>query len=234
MINENGNELNLSGFDQDSSENIEENRRRFLSALGTDHKLSTVWQIHGDGVKIVRNFDEATNTDDKFDALISSLSGLLIGIKTADCVPILIGDPQTGSYAAIHAGWRGSVAAIATKAVRALKEAYNADPKNMIAAIGPSACGRKYEVGSDVIEAFAAKFSTSGKYFDPTREGHALVDLQTANHDQLVSEGIPEQNIYISPYCTIERTDLFFSYRAENRLYGKTGRSLSVVGLANA
>lgn len=234
MTNESRTELNLAGYDEDSEENITENRRRFLAAFHGKHTLSTVWQIHSNYVKAVDTFDEAANTDEKYDALVSNLDGLLVGVKTADCVPVLVGDPVSRSYAAIHAGWRGTVASIVTNAVNLLKERYRADPENMIAAIGPSACGRTYEIGSDVIDAFTEKFSESEKYFTPTREDHARVDLKYANRDQLVDAGLQTENIFVTDLCTIESVELFFSYRVEKRLYGKTGRSLSVIGLANA
>jgi len=104
-------------------------------------------------------------------------------------------------------------------------------PSDLLAAIGPAASGRCYEVGSDVIETFAKNFSNGETYFTTTRVGHALVDLHTANRDQLVGEGVPSSAISTAPLCTIARIDLFFSYRVEKGLYGKTGRLLSVVGV---
>ncbi len=82
-----------------------------------------------------------------------------------------------------------------------------------------------------MIDAFAEKFSTCGKLFTPTREGHALIDLHLANKEQLLSVGVLPENIFTAPLCTIERTDLFFSYRVEKKLYGKTGRLMAVIGL---
>jgi copper oxidase (laccase) domain-containing protein len=82
-----------------------------------------------------------------------------------------------------------------------------------------------------VIDAFAEKFSTCGKLFTPTLKGHALVDLHLANKEQLLSVGVLPENIFTAPLCTMERTDLFFSYRVEKRLYGKTGRLMAVIGL---
>jgi polyphenol oxidase len=220
-------DLNLAGYDDDTAENIEENRRRFLSVFEGDLKLSTVWQVHGDSIKVVRTAAEADKTDERHDAIISDISGLLVGVKTADCVPILVGDPQSGAYAAVHAGWRGTAASIAAKAVRRMAELYGSRPCEMIAAIGPAATCRRYEVGADVIEAFT-ELEDSHLYFTPTRNDHALVDLIAANRDQLTACGI--EKLRISPFCTIEHTDLFFSYRIEKKKYGKTGRLLSVIG----
>lgn len=223
--------LNLAGFDEDSSDNIHENRRRFLAALGGEHTLSTVWQVHGDTVKKVTSQSHIEQTEDRADALVSDLESLLVGVKTADCVPILIGDPTTGAFAAVHAGWRGTVRSIAAKTVRTLIENYGSDPDDLVCAIGPAASCRSYEIGQDVIDEFSKSFGAeSSKYFKPTREGHAYVDLHAANRDQLIGCGVRNKNLFSSPFCTMERPDLFFSYRLEKKKYGKTGRLLSVIG----
>jgi hypothetical protein len=112
-----------------------------------------------------------------------------------------------------------------------MREKFGTNPRDLIAAIGPAASGRNYEVGGDVIELFQQNFFENYQdFFTPTRENHALVDLFKANNFQLLSSGVAPENIYISELCTMERTDLFFSYRVEKRLYGKTGRLLSVIG----
>lgn len=222
--------LNLAGFDEDSAENIYENRRRFLNASGGGFKLATAWQVHGDSVKIVNDQVDVDNGDERFDGLVSKMSDILVGVKTADCVPVLIADRGKKAFAAVHAGWRGTVASIVVRAIEKMQSEFGSEPKDLIAAIGPAAgCGR-YEIGNDVIDAFAERFEGSGKYFKQTREGHALVDLHLANKDQLLSCGVPLDAIFTAPYCTMERPDLFFSYRLEKRKYGKTGRLLSVIG----
>ncbi len=224
------NDLNLAGFDEDTSANIQENRRRFISVLGRDLQLATVWQVHGDTIKTVATVSDIRDSDDRADAIVSHLGDVLVGVKTADCVPVLIGDPSTGAFAAVHAGWRGTTQSIVKKTVAKLAETYASDPRNLICAIGPAACGRNYEVGQDVIKLFAANFVGSEEYFSPTREGHALVDLHRANRDQLIASGVLADKIFVAPLCTMERSDLFFSYRLEKHKYGKTGRLLSVIG----
>lgn len=226
------NDLNLSGFDQDSRENIAENRRRFLTAFNGDFRLATAWQVHGDTIKSVETVDDINGSDERADALISHRPGVLTGVKTADCVPILLGDPVTGAFAAVHAGWRGTVLSIVKKAVNSMKTTYNVRPENIIAAIGPAAGCENYEVGFDVIDAFADSFEQSERYFTPRRDGHALVDLKRANRDHLIESGLSTEYINISTLCTMQRTDLFFSYRVEKEKYGKTGRMLSVIGRA--
>jgi len=225
------NSLNLAGFDEDSAENIYENRRRFLSVLDGDFKLAIAWQVHGDGVKAVRTNEDIENSEEKFDGLVSNIPGVLLGVKTADCVPILIGDPETRAFAAVHAGWRGTVQSIVTRAIEKMQREFGSEPKNMLAAIGPAASCRNYEIGSDVIDAFSTAFDGSEKYFSPTSEGHAYIDLHLANKDQLLACGVPLAHISTAPYCTMGRIDLFFSYRVEKKLYGKTGRLMSVIGL---
>lgn len=223
-------DLNLAGFKDDLAENIAENRRRFFSVLDEPNELATVWQVHGDSIKIVRSLDETGDSDDRCDAMVSDLSGLFLGVKTADCVPILIADPATGAFAAIHAGWRGTLASIAAKAVDKMNEAFGSNPSEMLCAIGPAALGCCYEVGSEVIEAFGRTLTEHRKYFHSSREGHAYIDLHQINSDQLAGAGINGQNIFKAPLCTMERTDLFFSYRIENPRLGKTGRLMAVIG----
>ena len=226
------NDLNLAGYDEDSLENIEENRRRFLTALGVERPIATAWQVHGDHLRTVLEPDDAVNCDERADGVVSCLTGVLAGVKTADCVPVLIGDTATGAFAAVHAGWRGTVRSIVLKAVALMIEKFGSSPADLVCAIGPAACGRSYEVGRNVIDEFSAAGLSSERYFSPTREGHALVDLHLANRDQLIGAGVPIENISTAPYCTMERTDLFFSYRVEKRKYGRTGRLLSVIGRA--
>lgn len=227
------NDLNLAGFGEDTDENIAENRRRFLKNFDEDFTLTTVWQIHSDLVKVVKTLEDIKNTEEKFDALVSNLPNTLLGVKTADCVPVLIGDPQTKSFASIHAGWRGTVESIVIKSIEKMRENYGTKAKDLICAVGPAAGCENYEIGADVIEAFAEKFPESRHLFAPTRENHALIDLHTANKEQLLTAGVLEENISIAPFCTMERTDLFFSYRAEKKKYGKTGRLMSVIGIKN-
>ncbi len=228
------NSLNLAGFDQDSAENIRENRRRFLSLVGGVWTLAACWQVHGSDVRVVRNISDAHVESERCDALTTREPGVLLGVKTADCVPVLLGDAGTGACAAVHAGWRGTLAEIVKRALAAMREEFGTDARDVRAAIGPAALSCCYEVGPDVVEAFRSKFSNADSLFTPTREGHALVDLHRANREQLVESGVAAERIQALPLCTICRPELFFSYRRDRKLYGRTGRLLSVVGLRNA
>jgi YfiH family protein len=164
------------------------------------------------------------------DIIVSNADHVLASVKTADCVPILIADPRTRSFAAVHAGWRGTLATAVIEGVKRLSHEYDARPEDMRVAIGASAGPCCYEVGSEVIDAFSSRFPNGADLFTPTREGHALVDLIRANREQLESTGVRSERIHVAPLCTMCRTDLFFSYRQEKKLHGKVGRLMAVVG----
>lgn len=228
--------LNLAGFNEDDAENIYENRRRFLKLFKGYWTLTDCWQTHGADVRVVHDEQEAQTKpgvlgDDVYcDALVSNTPNILLVVKTADCVPILIGDSKTGACAAVHAGWRGTSSSIVLRAIQQLQSEYSARAEDLRAAIGPAAKVCCYEVGSDVIERFKERFPKSEHLFTATREGHARIDLHMANHDQLVSVGVLPDRIHIAPLCTMDRTDLFFSYRREKKLHGRVGRLMSVIG----
>lgn len=228
--------LNLAGFNEDDAESIHENRRRFLTLFAGDWTLTGCWQVHGTDVRTVRSLQEAKpkpgvlGDDEYCDALISNGPKILLAVKTADCVPILIGDPVTRAFAAVHAGWRGTSASIVKLAIENLSREYGARAENMNAAIGPAANGCCYEVGSEVISVFKERFQEAEQLLTPTRAGHARIDLQTANRNQLIGAGIADSRIHVAPLCTMDRTDLFFSYRREKQLHGRVGRLMSVIG----
>ena len=230
------NALNLAGFNDDAAENILENRRRFLKLFPGEWVLAGCWQVHGAVVRVVKTLQDAKPAENQLgetvycDVIVSDAKGVLAGVKIADCVPILVGDPVTQAFAAVHAGWRGTLASAVTAGVDRLGKEYIAKPENLRVAIGASAGPCCYEVGTDVIEAFSSRFADAAKLFTPTRDGHALVDLLQANRDQLVSIGVRPERIHTAPICTMCRTDLFFSFRKEKRVYGKTGRLMAVVG----
>jgi YfiH family protein len=230
--------LNLAGFNEDEAENIYENRRRFLKLFDGDWTITGCWQIHSADVRIVHNQQEAQSKpgvlgDDQYcDALVSNTPKIFLAVKTADCVPVLIADPKTGAFAAVHAGWRGTSASIVLAAIKRLESEYGSRHEDLRAAIGPAANTCCYEVGSDVIDRFKELFPQSNHLFTQTRDGHARIDLQTANCDQLAGAGVSPEKIHIAPLCTMDRTDLFFSYRREKSVHGRVGRLMSVIGRA--
>ncbi len=222
--------LNLAGFNEDDAENIYENRRRFLKLFEGEWMLTSCWQVHSADVRTVRDTEDARRDTEHCDALVTNMPHLLLGVKTADCVPIILGDERNGACAAVHAGWRGTLASILSRALERMRAEYGTRAEDVRAAIGPAAGACCYEVGAEVIEAFSTKFPNSNHLFTPTRAGHALVDLQRANREQLIASGIAPGRIHTAPLCTMCRTDLFFSYRREKILHGRTGRLMAVIG----
>jgi YfiH family protein len=235
--------LNLAGFNEDTAENILENRQRFLKLFpspsgSAEWALAGCWQVHGADVRLVKNLAEAKPAEDArgdtiyCDAIVSNTRGVLAGVKTADCVPILIGDPATSAFAAVHAGWRGTLAQVAVKALNRMMTEYGTTPEDVRVAIGPAAGACCYEVGTDVIDAFSSAFSDQD-LFTATRESHACIDLWKSNREQLRAAGVAAERMNIAPLCTMCHTDLFFSYRREKNVHGKVGRLMSVIGRAD-
>ncbi len=238
--------LNLGLAEWDTRENVLENRRRFQSVLGADHlQLISLKQFHSDVVQV---FDAAPNEPCRGDASATNCPGLLLGIQTADCVPILLVDSRKHVVAAVHAGWRGTLRRIATKTVGKMQMQFGTRPADLLAAIGPAIGGCCYEVGAEVAAEFKSQFPNASDWFDELRTGnepnplqwlnrlppghqpppkHLLLDLRKANRAQLLEAGLRAQNIFVSDLCTACRRDLLFSYRKEGTM---TGRLLSVIG----
>ena len=231
--------LNLAGFHEDEAENILENRRRFLKLFDGNWTLAGCWQVHGFDVRVVQHVEDAKPAENSLgetiycDAVVSAAQHVLAAVKTADCVPLLLGDPETGAFAAVHAGWRGTFAGIVFYALERLQKEFGSSSENLRVAIGPSAAGCCYEVGPEVIDGFTERFVYASELFTATRDGHARIDLLKANQRQLTDAGVKPERIHIAPLCTMDRTDLFFSYRQEKKALGKVGRLMSVIGRAN-
>jgi YfiH family protein len=239
--------LNLGAVEWDSRENVEENKRRFQSALGAnDLTLVSLHQIHSD---LVRSFAVAPSKPGKGDASATHQPGLLLGVRTADCAPVLVVDPKKRVVAAIHAGWRGTLLRIVTKSIGQMQMEFGCRPADLLAAIGPTIGGCCYEVGTEVASAFAAKFSNAAEFFDELRTGaepnplqwlnmrppghqpppkNVLLNLAKANRLQLLEADVREQNIFVSDLCTACRADFLFSYRKE---HARSGRLMSVIGI---
>jgi YfiH family protein len=239
--------LNLGAVEWDTRERVEENKRRFQSALGaSDLTLVSLHQIHSD---VVRSFDSAPARQCKGDASATNRAGLLLGVRTADCAPVLVVDPKKRVVAAIHAGWRGTLQRIVTKTIGQMQMEFGSKPQDLLGAIGPTIGGCCYEVGTEVASAFAAKFSNAAEFFDELRTGDepnplqwlnmmppghqpppnkVLLDLKKANRLQLLEAGLREENIFVSELCTVCDVDRLFSYRKE---CVRSGRLMSVVGI---
>jgi polyphenol oxidase len=225
--------LNLTAFKGDTAENVAENRRRFLKAIGAEGAaVVTARQTHSTDRCVIKSVEQARGFRDECDAMITRLPGVLLAIQTADCLPILIADAESGVMAAIHAGWRGTAGRITERTVADLTLRHGLNPRNAIAALGPAACRRCYEVGEDVIERFKSEF----RYWrdllvDFTADGKAHLDIRAANRQQLLFCGLSEDSVYAADYCTMHQNDLFFSHRCEGRAAANgAGRLLSVIG----
>lgn len=166
-------------------------------------------QIHSG---IVMRADTLADHSAEGDALITDVPGLGIGVRTADCVPILLLDGQTRAVAAIHAGWRGTAAQIAVQTLGKLQDDYRVDPANLYAAIGPSIRRCCYEVIAEVAERFRAHFSEWGPIRGYEKR---MLDLPEANRRQLLQAGILAHRIFDAGLCTSCLSDRFFSYRRE-------------------
>ena len=225
--------LNLVYFKGDERENVQENRRRFLRAIGAEETLIvTTRQVHSKDRVIIETMEQAKGPAPAADAMVTRLKGILLAIQTADCLPVLIADPVSGAMAAIHAGWRGTAGRITERSIADLMQTHGVNPRNCIAALGPAACANCYEVGEDVIELYKKEFGYWRRLLVNFKEGgKAHLDIVAANRQQLAFCGFYEDQIHIAPYCTMHNNDLFFSYRCEGRGQPSVaGRLLSVIG----
>ena len=242
--------LNVGLTGWDSKENVLENRRRFQSALGaSDLKLVSLRQIHSD---VIHLFDAAPAEVCQGDGSVTNRPGLLLGVQTADCVPLLLVDPKKRAVAAVHAGWRGTLARILVKAIGQMQMQFKSKPADLLAAIGPAIGGCCYEVGTEVATQFLSQFPEAPEWFDEFRTGdepnpiqwlnrmppghqpapkNVLLDLRKANRAQLLGAGLHAPNIFVSDLCTACRRDLLFSYRKEGP---QSGRLMSVIGIRRA
>lgn len=212
--------LNLGINTSDDVANVDENRRRFLAAIGAEEfAFASSLQVHG--LEILTATEAGRY--DGYDALITSQPGLLIGVTVADCVPILLYDPEKRVVAAVHAGWKGTTGKLVAKTMAALREQFGTDPESCYAYIGTCIDECSFEVGPEVADLFDPAFrrAQSGTV-------KSYVDLKAANRQLLFDMGVPATHIGVSAYSTVLNNDTFFSYRAE---HGQTGRMLAVIGI---
>lgn len=257
-------EQNLGWTAEDPAATVAENRRRFVGAVGGRRKveLVTVRQFHRGMVRVVERGGLLTTAEGKAvlrgDGLMTRERGLLLGVQTADCVPVLIADTRTRVVAAFHAGWRGTLARIVERGVGMMRMEFGSRPKDLVAAIGPSIGRCCFAVGEEVRSEFESQFAYAPELFsevfdsDPVREkypmlfltarapGHSNLgpqihlDLWEANRRQLLDAGVKAKTISVVGECTAcarlkNGRRKYFSHRAE---HGFTGRMLSVIGVA--
>jgi YfiH family protein len=244
--------LNLGFTDWDTRENVVENRRRFQSALGAAKlHLVPIKQFHSD---VVCLFDETPPAEPcRGDASVTRHPGLLLGVQTADCVPILLVDAKKRAIAAVHAGWRGTLARIVQKAVGRMQMEFVSRPQDLLAALGPAIGGCCYEVGTEVASAFSTKFADAENYFDELRTGdepnpvqwlnqmppghqppppNVFLDLRKANRAQLLEAGLDAKNISVNDLCTACHNSQLFSYRKEGAAAGRLMAAIALLPIS--
>lgn len=221
--------LNLGYLAGDARERVEENVRRLCRAAALQPEdLHTVSQVHGDRVLQVgaeRRGQASAVAGPQADGMWTAEAGLALGIKVADCVPVLIADPRGRRVAAVHSGWRGTDAEIASRAVEALAAAGSA-PQDLHVAIGPSIRVCCYEVSGDLADRFRQKF---GPEVVIPEDGVPHLDLVRSIRISLLRSGVPDAQIDALPECTHCDSRLYFSHRRDR---GQTGRHLGFVTCA--
>ena len=227
-------QLNLGFTASDSPESVRENRLRLTEAVtgSRETPLVTVRQIHSHRIVVVPTDwtgDQADHVGEipEADGIMTNQPGTLLGILTADCIPILVADPVQRAVAAFHAGWRGTVARIVELGVARMQQEFGSNPANLIAAIGPGIGACCYAVGDEVREKFEANFAYADDLLFRSGE-HLRLDLVEANCRQLLGAGLPASSITVVCGCTSCRPELFFSHRASG---GKPGRMMAVIGI---
>jgi polyphenol oxidase len=202
------------------------------AALGVDAAhLIRMHQVHGADVVVRRAGDAlASATRADADIAVSNDPSLALAIQTADCVPLLIVDRETGAIAAAHAGWRGLAAGVPGVTIAALRREFGSAPEHLIAAIGPSICAARYEVGEEVRDRFAAAgfpAAQIARWF-PTgsRAGHWQFDGWQSSRDQLEAAGVSPGNIHVAGVCTATETDLLCSYRRDGKGAGRIAAAI--------
>ncbi|MFY0523871.1 peptidoglycan editing factor PgeF [Archangium gephyra] len=219
--------LNLRFMEGDLRERVEENHRRLAVMAGAAlEALHTVKQVHGDRVVEAAGAGEGTGAlrppEGEADALWTERPEHWVAVGTADCVPVLLVDPEGRRVAAVHSGWRGTEARIVARAVESLV-ARGSRPERLLAAVGPSIQRCCYVVSEDLGERFTAGF---GAEVVLRERGDVRLDLARAVRDTLLGAGLKAAHVDVLPHCTACDADRFFSHRRDA---GRTGRHLNFV-----
>jgi polyphenol oxidase len=192
-------------------------------------RLRLLSQVHGHAIAVASTARQSEWTTPEADGAISDDPAVALGVRVADCAPVLMADRRQGVVAAVHAGWRSTMQCIAGEAVGALQREFGTDPADIIAAIGPSlgaCCG---EMGEEVVDAFRDAGHAGeriDRWFSREHGRRPHFDLWRANADQLHDAGVPVDAIHVSGLCTRTHHDLFHSFRASGR---EAGRMVGVI-----
>lgn len=210
-------QFTLSFSSSPDRDEILRNRGVLQNALGA-RALFFPSQVHKTRVVHVRSSTKKEELQET-DALITNEPGIGIAVMSADCVPILLYDREHHVAAAVHSGWRGTVARILSVTLREMADVYGTDGKDILAGIGPSVSQAAYEVGQEVVAEVERAFPGTDSLLIPQPGNKARLDLWGANQLQLLDFGVPASNIEISRLCTVNNNNDFFSARK-----GDTGR----------
>jgi polyphenol oxidase len=218
--------LNLSYRVGDDPKVVSQNVCDMKLAIGIhDGRIVTMKQVHGDN--LVEVADANVKEAGEADAMVTARRNVFLGVLTADCVPILIIAPQQRLAAVVHAGWRGTAAGIAAKAVQYFVDRYSVAPESLEAALGPCIGVCCYEVGNDVAEPLVARWGGLAEESMRRSGAKAHLDLRRLNRAILAQAGIPAARIFEMGPCTKCAPADYFSYRREGN---ETGRQMSVIG----
>jgi hypothetical protein len=217
--------LNLSTRVGDDEAAVAANRRRVLASLPAGSQLVGMQQVHGSRVATVVSGDEPVG---EADAMVTATRGLLLTVLTADCVPVLIAARRAAVVAAVHAGWRGTVAGIAAHTVRALQQ-LGVAPDELEVALGPAIGGCCYEVDREIGAQFVERWSDAPPSSWRQHGAKGRLDLRQANAHILRCVGVAGDRIHLVGPCTQCTADRYFSHRAAR---GPTGRQIAFIGLA--
>lgn len=221
--------LNVGLGSDDDPVAVAENRRRAVDAVLPGARLATLYQIHSaEAVTILQPYDDTQRPH--ADALVTDRPGLLLGILTADCAPVLLADREAGVVGAAHAGWRGAISGV-TDATVAAMEALGAQPQRIVAAVGPCIARASYEVDEAFLRRFAAEEPANERFFADGRDGRYQFDLEAYVAHRLADAGVGRvETLGLDTYADADR---FYSYRrATHRGEPDYGRQISVIGLA--
>ncbi len=204
------------------------------ASLGVSRdRMLLIKQVHGTNVAVARRGRGSAWPKPQADIIISDDPDVAIGVRVADCAPILLFDPSRNVAGAVHAGWRGTASHAAVAAVRALQGEFEVQPADLIAAIGPCldrCCG---EVGPEVVEAFRAGGAANRSidaWFSAGEGDRSFLDLDRANRDQLETAGLNPDRIFTSDLCTKTHNQRLHSYRAARE---SAGRILAAIRVAS-
>ncbi|PKN35419.1 MAG: peptidoglycan editing factor PgeF [Deltaproteobacteria bacterium HGW-Deltaproteobacteria-19] len=221
--------LNFSTSEGDPEECVRANWDRTAEAFGLSRRqFFNVHQVHGNEVLVIDDpaFRTFTCQPLRYDAIVTARPGLALCIRTADCVPILLADSRKGAVAAVHAGWRGTSLGVAARAVDCLREHFASDPRDLLAAVGPSIGPCCYEVDKPVHRSMEALGPDRTSFLAAVGKGKWKFDLAAENRSQLLERGLSPERIYLSGACTSCESERWFSHRRDA---GRTGRHLNFI-----